>query len=188
VPAVAAIMVDALPPESYDPGFNGQELATTYFDDADFDLRKARLKNDKYLTLRLRRYKAGDQEAYALSAKTEDTKWRVEVDAESAQFLLGTPSYLVNYLPGDLAARYLELVGERPLLAVATVLARRYAVEDAQDRLTLDVDVATDAGKHLPFGVLEFKSSRKDAPLPDRFLSLRLRPLKLSKFLWSTGG
>ena len=189
LPAVAGALLDALPREAFDPAFQGQALATTYFDTADFDLRKARAKGAKYLTLRLRCYGAGDDrpEVYALSAKTEDSKWRVEVEPEAAHFLLTTPADLVPFLPGDLAARLLELAGGRPLLPVVTVRCRRYAVEDDRDRLTLDVGVATDTGKCLPAAILEFKSGDADAPPPGSVEALGLRPVKLSKFLWATG-
>jgi hypothetical protein len=189
LPAVAGALLDALPREAFDPAFHGQALATTYFDTADFDLRKARAKGTKYLTLRLRCYGPADDRpaAYALSAKTEDRKWRVEVGPDSAHFLLTTPARLVPFLPGDLAARLLELAGERPLLAVVTVRGRRYAVEDDRDRLTLDVDVNADSGKCLPYAVLEFKSTQKDAIPPDFHLTPPLCPLKISKFLWATG-
>ena len=42
VPAVASRMLDAMPRESFDPAFAGQQLETTYLDNADFALRKAR--------------------------------------------------------------------------------------------------------------------------------------------------
>src|SRR5207249_89685 len=83
VPAIVAVMLDCLPREVYDPGFGGQYLQTTYFDTKNFDLRKARQKGAKYLTLRLRRYNptsgvAGDYPdgLYVLSAKTETEKFR----------------------------------------------------------------------------------------------------------------
>jgi hypothetical protein len=69
---------------------------------------------------------------------------------------------------------------------VTCVCACRYAVEDDEDRLTLDGDVCTDAGKRLPFGVLEFKSNRPNAEAPDAVARLVLKPLKISKFLWAT--
>jgi hypothetical protein len=189
LPAVAGALLDTLPCEAFDPAFQGQALATTYFDTADFQLRKARAKGAKYLTLRLRCYRPADgrPEAYALSAKTEYAKWRVEVDPDAAHFLLTTPANLVPFLPGDLAARLLELVGERPLLPAVTVCCQRYAVEDDRDRLTLDVDVATDTGKRLPYAVLEFKNTAQDAALPGFLLAPQLRPVKISKFLWATG-
>jgi hypothetical protein len=189
LPAVAGALLDALPREAFDPAFQGQALATTYFDTVGFDLRKARAKGAKYLTLRLRCYRPADDrpEVYALSSKTEDRKWRVEIDPDAARFLLSAPANLVPFLPGDLAARLLELVGERPLLPVVTVRCQRYAVEDDRDRLTLDVDVAADTGKCLPYAVLEFKSTANDAALPTFLLTPRLHPLKISKFLWATG-
>jgi hypothetical protein len=52
--------------------------------------------------------------------------------------------------------------------------------------LTLDLDVACDRGKRLPFAVLEFKSTTPDAVPPDQLVALRLPALKISKFLWST--
>jgi hypothetical protein len=45
LPAVARMMLDALPPEGFDPAFRGQHLETTYFDTRDFLLRKARVKD-----------------------------------------------------------------------------------------------------------------------------------------------
>jgi hypothetical protein len=59
-------------------------------------------------------------------------------------------------------------------------------VEDDQDRLTLDCWVYTDRYKHLAYGVLEYKSTDRQAAPPGRLTRLRLRPLKLSKFLWAT--
>jgi hypothetical protein len=58
------------------------------------------------------------------------------------------------------------------------VQCRRYAVENAEDRLTLDTCVHTDLGKHLPFNVLEFKSTEPDDP-PEPLAALR--PIKLSR-------
>ena len=92
---------------------------------------------------------------------------------------------LLPLLPVDLQARLLQLAGEQPLVPVVCVSCRRYAVEDEQDRYTLDVDVTTDLGKRLSYGVLEFKSVAPKAP-PGRFHGLGLRPIKLSKFLWAT--
>ena len=46
--------------------------------------------------------------------------------------------------------------------------------------------VDTDSGKRLSFGVLEFKSNRPDAEVPDTIARLALKPLKISKFLWAT--
>ena len=189
LPAVAAVLLDALPTEPFDAAFRGQELETTYFDTPDFALRKARRRGDTYLTLRVRCYRQSDREAYALSAKTEKEKWRTGIAPETAGLLLESPSGLVTLLallPADLAARLLDLAGEQGVRPVACVSARRYAVEEAQDRLTLDVGVETDSGKCLPFHVLEFKSADAGAAPPGRLPALALRPIKLSKFLWAT--
>src|SRR5258708_5600506 len=86
VPAVARVMTEALPLEEFDAAFQGQDLETTYFDTRDFDLRRARNRGDKYLTLRIRCYQPSD--AYALSAKTEDAKYRIVLDSQTAEFLL----------------------------------------------------------------------------------------------------
>jgi hypothetical protein len=61
----------------------------------------------------------------------------------------------------------------------------RDAIEDNEDRFTLDVDVQTDLGKSLPFAVLEFKSN-EFKPLPAALLAIGLKPVKISKFLWAT--
>lgn len=188
LPAVARAMLDALPPESFDPGFRGQKLETTYFDTAALTLRKARRHGEQYLTLRLRCYDApGGSTTYALSAKTENEKWRNEIPAETAELLLQTPGLDVwhSILPGHLQARLASLVGDDVPRPVVCVRAHRYAAENDQDRLTLDVDVRTDTGKRLPAAVLEFKSTEEDAP-PAGLTVSRLRPIKLSKFLWAT--
>jgi hypothetical protein len=190
VPAVARAMVAALPPESFDPDFRGQDLETTYFDTPGFALRKARRRDRHYVTLRLRCYRGPAGEAYALSAKTESDKFRQEVSPELAEVLLAqgftSPALqLGGVLPGDILARLVALTDQEPLLPVVAVCARRYAVEDGRDRLTLDLDVATDTGKRLPTGVLEFKSTDPDAAPPGPLLPLGLRPIKLSKFLWA---
>ena len=80
-------------------------------------------------------------------------------------------------------ARLLELADNTPVKPVVCVLCRRYAVENDQDRATLDSCVRTNTGKHLPFNVLEFKSTEPDDP-PEPLAALR--PIKLSKFLWAT--
>src|SRR5258707_10404976 len=82
VPAVARAMTEAWPLETFDSGFQGQDLETTYFDTRDFALRKARNRGSKYLTLRIRCYQSSD--AYALSAKTEDAKYRLVLDSQTA--------------------------------------------------------------------------------------------------------
>src|SRR5262249_10200883 len=152
-PAVSRVLLETLPREPYDPEFRGQELETTYFDTRDFDLRKARRRGDKYLTLRLRRYQP--DELYAVSVKTENQKFRMEIDRWKAEVILGGGTEtLVELLPGDLIARLIALVGSETLIPVATVRTRRYAVEDETDRLTLDVDVRTDTGKLLHADVL----------------------------------
>src|SRR5260370_18506047 len=79
-------MTEALPLETFDGGFQGQDLETTYFDTRDFALRKARNRGSKYLTLRIRCYQSSD--TYALSAKTEDAKYRVVLDSQTPGFLL----------------------------------------------------------------------------------------------------
>src|SRR6516162_5052773 len=82
VPAVACRLLYLAPAEVFDPTFQGQGLETTYFDTHRLDLRKARRKGDRYLTLRLRCYRtAGGDEVYAISAKTEGRKWRQEIAA-----------------------------------------------------------------------------------------------------------
>jgi hypothetical protein len=184
-PAVVSVMRGSMPPEPYDPDFYGQELETTYFDTVDFDLRKARRRGDSYLTLRLRRYRPSD--VYAISAKTENSKFRVEIEPEQAEAILdGGTRALVEQLPADFLARLLSLGIEDCLVPVVTVFARRYAVENEVDRLTLDTGVRTDSGKVLPADVLEFKSAEWPAAPPPELAQLRLRPVKISKFLWAT--
>ena len=48
--------------------------------------------------------------------------------------------------------------------------------------------LAVYTGLCLPFAVLEFKSCDPGAALPSFPGDLCLRPAKVSKFLWSTGG
>jgi hypothetical protein len=187
-PAVANVMLHALPTEEFDPNFCGQALRTVYFDTSGFALRKARRQGDRYLTLRLRCYgdAQGGAASYALSAKTESDKWRREIDPGLADALLRDVADVRALLPPNLLARADELASEDDLDPVVTVVCTRYAVEDARDRLTLDLDVRTDTGKCLPAGVLEFKSSNRGSPPPGGLAVLDLRPLKLSKFLWAT--
>jgi hypothetical protein len=187
LPAVAHVLHDVLPNEVYDPHFQGQHLTTTYFDTQGFALRKARLHADRYLTLRVRCYQAPDgSEVYALSAKTEQEKWRSEIEPNLAEMLIAGIEELDSLLPAHLLARLQELTDKDPLVPVVAVRCRRYAVEDEQDRFTLDVDVTTDTGKGLACNVLEFKSIAPGALPPARLDLLGLRPLKLSKFLWAT--
>jgi hypothetical protein len=187
VPAVAGAMLDTLPRESFDPAFHGQDITTTYFDTTKFDLCKARRRGDRYLTLRVRCYQNYE---YALSAKTEDQKYRLPLDSSQVGQLLGSAdlraSDFATLLPGDLLARLDALIGSATLHPVIAIHSRRYAVEDAVDRLTLDLDIATDTGKCLPTGVLEFKSQLPGTEPPVNLTTLNLRPIKLSKFLWST--
>jgi hypothetical protein len=193
LPMVAATMLGVLPREVFDPGFRGQHLETTYFDTANYDLRKARVGKDKYLTLRIRCYRQDGEDTvqYALSAKTESGKVRFPLDPKDAEAILAGQYFTWPQvlLPGDLQARLLELTGDAPLFAVVCVHARRYAVETTEgegQRLTLDAGVTTDTGKRLPFGVLEFKSSDPGDVVPAAILALNLRPIKSSKFLWAT--
>ena len=189
LPAVAhALSVSALPFEGYDPGFQGQPLKTLYFDTPNWDLRKARADGRRYITVRLRCY-PGD--LYALSAKTEDGKVRWGVDPADAALLLAPGDrlpYVLDILDPPYAAALIGLAGDGPLQKTVCVQYRRYAVEDNQDRLTLDVAVATDTGRQLPYAVLEYKSQQSDpAAHPEVLPPLDLRPSKLSKFLWATG-
>src|SRR5262249_21741987 len=197
LPMVGAAMRQLLPAEEYDPDFQGQYLQTTYFDcPCCLCLRKARLKAKKYLTVRIRCYALTQHPGrnypeghYALSLKTEDGKYRTELSPARAESLLENgiegPADL-NYLPADLLARYLELVGEQPLKPVVTVCFTRYAVESSTDRLTLDTDIVTTTGKGFPTNVLEVKSTTQPyEPLPE-VTRWGFAPIRLSKFLWAT--
>jgi hypothetical protein len=53
-----AVLNDTWPREPFDPGFLGQCLETYYLDTPRFNLRKARVGRDRYLTLRIRTYRA----------------------------------------------------------------------------------------------------------------------------------
>ncbi len=192
IPSLAYALTQALPVEKFDPSFQGQHLETTYFDTTDFKLRKARVKGDRYLTLRVRCYQPSGQPAsqmYALSAKTEFGKYRLTLESNIAEQILvnGFQQQFWNQLPSDLIARLMDLAGEDVPVPVVTVCFQRYAVESDTDRLTLDIDVDTDHGKQLPFNVLEYKTASGDrlraAGQPE---VATLRPIKLSKFLWST--
>jgi len=187
LPAVARAMLATYSPEPFDPAYRGQSLETTYFDTLGQDLRKARIKGAKYITVRLRGYST---RAWALSVKTEDVKSRVEVSADVARLLLASDFSQAtpwsSFLPADLYARLVELTDEEPLGAVVTVCSQRYAVEDDTDRMTLDVDVHTDTNRRLSAAVLEFKSTDRSRPPPEALAGLGLRSIKLSKFLWAT--
>ncbi len=188
MPAVGRLFCELLPTEPFDPAFEGQRLVTTYLDTSKLVLRRARCGRDRYLTLRVRCYRprGGGAETYALSAKTEDQKFRVAISSGAADAILaGSFDALVQLLPADLLARLLELAGTAPVQPVAMVSSLRYAVEDEQERLTLDCGIHTDTSKRLEPGVLEFKSMQP-VPSPPLLLALGLSPIKLSKFLWST--
>jgi hypothetical protein len=198
LPAVGYAMRALLPAEDYDTAFQGQYLQTTYFDTSRFTLRKARLKKDKYLTVRIRSYAPTQQPgasypegSYALSLKTEQGKYRVEISPALAEDLLRHRSAItnpaeLNYLPADLLARWLDLVDDQPLRPVVTVCFTRYAVESSTDRITLDTTILTNTGKCFPSNVLEVKSSSKPyEPLPE-VARWNFPSIKLSKFLWAT--
>jgi hypothetical protein len=190
LPAVAHFLHDVLPNEPWDPHFLGQHLETTYFDTTRFALRKARVKGTRYLTLRIRCYQTpNEEEFYAISAKTEAEKWRQEIPSDTAEMILAgqISQWPAHLLPAHLLARLQELTGDvGSLVPAITVCCRRYAVENSEDRYTLDVSVGTDTGKCLPFHVLEFKSIDPEATPPGALLGIDLRPVKLSKFLWAT--
>jgi hypothetical protein len=192
LPAAGVAMIGLMPVEPFDPLFHGQSLKTIYFDTTHFLLRKARKQARQYLTLRLRCYESplGSPDVYALSAKTESEKWRQEIDPQLAEWVEHSGpipvAFWLGILPPNLQARLIALVDETPLVPVVQVCCHRYAVEDAQQRLTLDVHTKTDRGKCLDFNVLEFKSTDWTDPAPGAITALQLRPLKLSKFLWST--
>lgn len=186
LPAVTVRMLDLLPAENYDPTFAGQSLETTYFDTRGFKLRKARKGGDKYLTVRVRCY--GSTDTYALSAKTESAKFRAEIDPALAETLIaeGIPSPETLPLPPDMAARLIDLTDGEPVVPAVTVCFRRYAAEDAHDRLTLDVHVKTESGKEFWANVLEQKSADGQGDPFPVFAGLGLKPIKMSKFLWAT--
>jgi hypothetical protein len=186
LPFIGSRLGETLPRESFDPDFSGQKLETTYFDTPDFTLRKARAKGDKYLTLRIRCY---EEDTYALSAKTETEKYRVEIPSDMAEGLLRTgiyPPAVNDILPANLVARLMELIADTVLLPVVRLCFRRYAVEDEVDRFTLDCGIETDTGKCCPSHVLEYKSTVKTGTPIVQGVTDGLRPIKLSKFLWST--
>jgi hypothetical protein len=179
-------MTTSLPPEPFDQDFRGQALKTTYFDDTGFRLLKARKGGEQYLTLRIREYPAN---VFYLSAKTESRKFRTEISsAEVAEHYLSdglAQGDLEMLLPADLLARAYGLTNTAArLVPVVCVGCRRYAVENDNDRLTLDICVKTDRGKALGQSVLEHKQTEEttSSPHPE---ALGLRPVKLSKFLWS---
>jgi len=188
LPAVAHFMHDELPNESYDPHFHGQTLITTYFDTAKMELRKNRHKHAKYITVRVRCYNNEQGESYALSVKTEASKFRVEIPSDTADRILSGRDALpalAALLPSDLLARLLDVSHEQALQPVVSITCRRYAIEDDKQRFTLDTEIYTDLGKVLPYSILEFKSTRKEEP-PLALGGIGLQPTKMSKFLWGT--
>jgi len=186
LPAVA-VQMQSLPTEEFDPSFLGQTISTTYYDSPCFDLRKARLATDRYLTLRTRCYLAvGKVDAYALSAKTEDQKFRRLLSPAEMDAIRYVPARLLECLPADLLSRAQELLGDEDLVPVVTVSCQRYACETATERYTLDIGTKTDSGKCLEAAILEYKNTPGDATAPSWTRSLGLRPIKLSKFLWAT--
>jgi hypothetical protein len=176
-----------LPNEIFDPHFYGQHIQTSYFDTRHFLLRKAREKGNRYCTLRVRQY---PNNTFAFSMKTEEQKFRSEIESRAANALRSEPFFVSDLtamlvLPPDLLARLIELVGDNPLQTVVNVGCCRYAIEDELDRFTLDVGVSTDTGKCLHCSVLEFKSTQHHEP-PTAFTQMGLGLIKLSKFLWAT--
>jgi hypothetical protein len=197
LPAVAYRMTQALPAEKYDPTFKGQHLETTYFDTASFHLRKARLKKDKYLTIRIRCYSQcpscygvhPSDYTYAISAKTEDQKYRKELPNDQAEHYIKNgilASDAGDALPADLLARLIDLVDGADLLPVVRIDFTRYAVENDSDRLTLDAEIKTNGGKVLPTCVLEAKTTDGGKKSLPEIEALPYSRIKLSKFLWST--
>jgi len=187
LPAVGAALAQALPAEAFDPGFRGQRLTTSYLDTRRFILRKARVRGERYLTLRVRHYHPTG--LFALSAKTESAKVRVEVAPAVARAVLGGDrDALEAHLPAEVVARLAELVNDDPLAPVVDVCCHRFAREDGRQRLSLDTGVTTDTGLCLPFNVLELKGTDPTASWPAFVVSLGLRPVRVSKFLWATGG
>src|SRR5579871_1215220 len=115
IPAVTEVMLDNLPPEDYDPTFQGQQLTTTYFDTQRLELRKNRLAHDKYITLRVRCYQSRTGYAYALSAKTEEEKFRTSITEATAALLVSGQDpmpALAELLPSHLYARLLDVRSE----------------------------------------------------------------------------
>jgi hypothetical protein len=195
VPAVAHMMTDLWHPEPFDQEFYGQYLQTTYFDTQSRSLRKARLKGDRYCTLRLRAYHpaqgaGGDYPSgrYAVSVKTEEEKDRFDITPALATALLHSPpealfDIFVTILSPTMLARLWDVSNGEPLMPVFTVLVHRFAVEDEDDRLTLDVEIHDDLGCKLPYGVLEFKSASNGTIPPAIQLIPGIRPVKMSKYL-----
>jgi len=106
LPFLSRYMITSLPPEPFDQNFHGQWQKTTYFDDAGFDLLKARKAGGQYLTLRIREY---PENVFYLSAKTESQKFRAEIaSSQVARHYLTdglAQGDLEMLLPADLLAR-----------------------------------------------------------------------------------
>ena len=189
LPALAHVLLTLYKPEKYDPAFSGQGLKTVYYDTTNLDLRKARIKGTSYCTLRIRTYlNTTGATQDAISAKTENEKSRANITPEEANAFQCSGIDPDNGLfPAFIAARLSSLTGEEILRPVAEVHTRRYAVEDAVTRFTLDTHVHTTAGKHLPYSVLEMKT-KDDVNIPAEILALPMYPVRISKFIWSTEG
>ena len=190
LPGVGRMMRSLLPAEEYDPDFQGQYLQTTYLDTPRLALRRARLKKNRYCTVRVRCYAPAQppgrnypEGIYALSIKTEEGKWRTPLEGWKAEDALTKPialAVLEGEVPGDLLARLYDVCGDDPLCFT------RYAVESSTDRLTLDCGITTSNGKVFPSNVLEMKTTAKPyEPLPE-VARWGFSPIKLSKFLWAT--
>ena len=196
LPGVGCMMRQLLPAEEFDPNFRGQYLQTTYLDTPSLKLRRARLKSDKYLTLRIRCYSPTQppgrnypEGIYALSAKTESGKWRAWIESWKAEDAFTKPnalSVLSDELPADILARVLDILDDEPVEPAVTVCFTRYAVESTTDRLTLDTEIRTSNGKVFPTNVLEVKTTTKPYESMPEVTRWGFSPIRLSKFLWAT--
>ena len=138
------------------------------------------------MTLRVRCY--GGSDVYALSAKTEKEKFRTLLNNKDGESLLAGENIsdiIESNLPSNILISMLEITDQQPLVRSAKIYTRRYAVENKEDRYTLDVDVETIKGKMLPYSILEFKSTKDSIPSPI-LDTINLEPIKISKFLWAT--
>jgi hypothetical protein len=184
LPSLAIKLMAAYPAEEFDPDFEGQGLCTNYYDTLNYDLRKARNKGDRYMTLRIRSYRPLG--VVAVSAKTEKAKYRKVLNVNE-QPSYGTAIPFADWaslLPPDLFSRLYELAGEADLYPVVKVDCTRYAVENDMERFTLDVDVRTDLAKRMKYAVLEYKTTDPGTHQPA--FPINFHPIKLSKFLWAT--
>src|SRR5262249_19567770 len=109
---------------------------------------------------------------------------------DQALYLMGgmaDPAVDLDFLPGDLLARLLELCDGQSLVQAVEVKFTRFAVEDTVNRLTLDIDIRTNTGKMFPVnGILENKTTRPDREPMKEIMALGYAPVRLSKFLWAT--